>query len=162
MVRETPAMFGAGPPVVNRLSPRQYDKQERGGWEIQLRAGAIDEGVDSEDEAFAATRRFLSYLPSSIDEAPPRGPRTDDPARREEQLFDAIPRDPRKVYRIRPIVEKCVDQGSYFEMGKLYGRAVVTRFARVDGWPVAGMAGGPTFYGGGWISDTCQKVTRFL
>ena len=44
------AMFVAGPPVVNRLSPRQFDKQELGGWEIQLRAGAIDEAADSEDE----------------------------------------------------------------------------------------------------------------
>ncbi len=80
MVKEISAMFVAGPPVVNRLSPKQYDKQELGGWEIQLRAGAIDEAVDSEDEAFAATRRFLSYLPSSVYEAPPRGPVTDDPA----------------------------------------------------------------------------------
>src|SRR5260370_29202363 len=100
MVRETPAMFGAGPPVVNRLSPRQYDKQELGGWEIQLRAGAIDEAVDSEDEAFAATRRFLSYLPSSIDEAPPRGPRPDEPARRQARLVHAIPRAPREGYRL--------------------------------------------------------------
>src|SRR5207344_585562 len=66
MVKEISAMFVAGPPVVNRLSPKQYDKQELGGWEIQLRAGAIDEAVDSEDEAFEATRRFLSYLPSSV------------------------------------------------------------------------------------------------
>ena len=65
MVKEISAMFVAGPPVVNRLSAKQYDKQELGGWEIQLRAGAIDEAVDSEDEAFAAARRFLSYLPSS-------------------------------------------------------------------------------------------------
>ena len=57
MVKEISAMFVAGPPVVNRLSPKQYDKQELGGWEIQLRAGAIDEAVDSEDEAFAAARR---------------------------------------------------------------------------------------------------------
>src|SRR6266481_4898911 len=66
MVKEISAMFVAGPPVVNRLSPKQYDKQELGGWEIQLRAGAIDEAADSEDEAFAAARRFLSYLPSSV------------------------------------------------------------------------------------------------
>ena len=91
MVKEISAMFVAGPPVVNRLSPKQYDKQELGGWEIQLRAGAIDEAVDSEDEAFAATRRFLSYLPSSVYEAPPRGPVTDDPARREEELFERHP-----------------------------------------------------------------------
>ena len=155
-------MFVAGPPVVNRLSPKQYDKQELGGWEIQLRAGAIDEAVDSEDEAFAATRRFLSYLPSSVYEAPPRGPVTDDPARREEALFEVIPRDIRKVYRIRPIIEKIVDQGCFFEMGRLYGRSVVTGFARIDGWPVAVMASDPMFYGGGWTADACQKVARFV
>jgi len=70
MVKEISAMFVAGPPVVNRLSAKQYDKQELGGWEIQLRAGAIDEAADSEDEAFALARRFLSYLPSSIDAGP--------------------------------------------------------------------------------------------
>src|SRR4029077_16715153 len=97
----------------------------------------IDEATDSEDEAFAATRRFLSYLPSSVYDAPPRGPITADPARREESLFDVIPRDIRKVYRIRPIIEKIVDQGSFFEMGRLYGRSVVTRLARHDRRPVA-------------------------
>src|SRR5215472_9494967 len=157
MVKEISAMFVAGPPVVNRLGPRQFDKQELGGWEIQLRAGAIDEAVDSEDEAFAHTRRFLSYLPSSVYDAPARGPVTDDPARREEALFEAIPRDIRKVYRIRPIVEKIVDQGSFFEMGKLYGRSVVTGLARIDGWPVAVLASDPMFYGGGWTADACQK-----
>ena len=162
MVKEISAMFVAGPPVVNRLSPKQYDKQELGGWEIQLRAGAIDEAVDSEEEAFAAARRFLSYLPSSVYEAPPRGPQTDDVARREESLFDAIPRDIRKPYRIRPIVEKVVDQGSFMEMGRLYGRSVVTGLARVDGWPVAVMASDPMFYGGGWTADACQKVARFV
>jgi acetyl-CoA carboxylase carboxyltransferase component len=162
MVKEISAMFVAGPPVVNRLSPRQFDKQELGGWEIQLRAGAIDEAVDSEDEAFAATRRFLSYLPSSVYEAPPRGPVTDDPGRREEELFSVIPRDIRKVYRIRPIIEKIVDKGSFFEMGRLYGRSVVTGFARIDGWPVALMASDPMFYGGGWTADACQKVARFV
>jgi acetyl-CoA carboxylase carboxyltransferase component len=162
MVKEISAMFVAGPPVVNRLSPRQFDKQELGGWEIQLRAGAIDEAVDTEEEAFAMARRFLSYLPSSVHDPAPRGPQTDDPRRREESLFEAIPRDTRKVYRIRPIVEKIVDQGSFFEMGKLYGRSVVTGLARVDGWPVAVMASDPMFYGGGWTADACQKVARFV
>ena len=162
MVKDTSAMFVAGPPVVNRLQPKQFDKQELGGWEIQLRAGAIDEATDSEDDAFALTRRFLSYLPSSVYELAARGPQADDPDRREDSLFDAIPRDIRKVYRIRPIVEKVVDQGSFFEMGRLYGRSVVTGFARVDGWPVAVMASDPFHHGGAWGADTCQKVTRFI
>src|SRR6266478_1181462 len=133
-----------------------------GGSEIQLKAGAVDDAVDSEEEAFARVRRFLSYFPSSIDDVPPRGPRGDDPQRRDPWLFEAIPHDPRKPYKMRRIVESVVDQGSFFEVAPLYGRSVITGYARLDGWPVALMASDPYFYGGAWPADTCQKVERFL
>jgi len=161
MVKSTSALFVAGPPVVERIG-QKLTKMELGGWEIQLKAGAVDDAVDTEDEAFARARRFLSYLPSSIDDLPPRGPRTDDPKRREDWLFRAIPRDIRKTYRMRPIIEAVVDQGSFFEITPLYGRAVITGLARLDGWPVAVMASDPTHYGGAWTADTCQKVERFV
>src|SRR5574341_1914593 len=71
MVKELSALFVAGPPVVERVG-QKLTKNELGGWEIQLKAGAVDHAVDTEDEAFACARRFLSYLPSSIDDLPPR------------------------------------------------------------------------------------------
>src|SRR5216117_465766 len=113
MVKNLSALFVAGPPVVERLG-QKLTKNELGGWEIQLRAGAVDDAVDSEEEAFARARRFLSYMPSSIDDLPPRGPRGDDPQRRDPWLFGAIPRDIRKTYRMRKIVEAVVDLGSFF------------------------------------------------
>src|SRR3954468_23990985 len=60
------AMFVAGPPVVKRLG-QDLTKQELGGADIQTRAGGVDHAVDTEEEAFACARRFLSYLPSSVD-----------------------------------------------------------------------------------------------
>src|SRR5438093_7431390 len=161
MIKDTSALFVAGPPVVARLG-QKLSKNELGGWQIQLKAGAVDDAVDTEDEAFARARRFLSYLPSSIDEVPPRGPREDDPARRVDWLMEAIPRDIRKPYKMRPIVEAVVDTGSFFEVAPLYGRSIVPGLARLDGWPVAVMAGDPFFYGGAWAADTCQKVERFV
>jgi acetyl-CoA carboxylase carboxyltransferase component len=161
MVKGTSALFVAGPPVVERLG-QKLTKSELGGWEIQLRAGAVDEAVDTEDEAFARARRFLSYLPSSIDDLPPRGAREDDPRRREPWLLEAIPHDVRKPYRMRAIVEAVVDRGSFFEIGALYGRAMITGLARLDGWPVALLASDPYFYGGAWTADTCRKVERFV
>jgi acetyl-CoA carboxylase carboxyltransferase component len=161
MIKEKSALFVAGPPVVERLG-QKLTKNELGGWEIQLKAGAVDEAVDTEEEAFACARRFLSYLPSSIYELPPRGPITDDPARADTWLGDAIPRDIRKPYRMRAIVESVVDRGSFFEIARLYGRSVITGLARLDGWPVAVMASDPMFYGGAWTADACQKVERFL
>src|SRR5437762_8000314 len=161
MVKDLSALFVAGPPVVERLG-QKLTKNELGGWRIQLRAGAVDHAVDTEEDAFACARRFLSYLPSSVYELPPRGPQADDPERREEWLGDVVPRDPRKVYKMRAIVEAVVDRGSFFEVGPLYGGSVITGLARLDGWPVAMMASDPFHYGGAWTADTCQKVERWV
>jgi len=155
------AMFVAGPPVVARLG-QDLSKTELGGWEIQTKSGAVDHAVETEEEAFACARRFLSYLPSSVHALPPVTPCEDDPHRREEKLFTAIPRDRRRVYQMRPIVEAVVDRGSFFEMGKMFGRSIITGLARLDGLPVAVMASDPFFYGGSWTADACNKIIRFL
>ncbi len=161
MVKGLSALFVAGPPVVAGIG-EQLDKQELGGWEIHTRNGAVDEAVDTEEEAFACARRFLSYLPSSVYELPERIEPEDDPGRREEKLLHIVPRDTRKVYRMREIVDAVVDRGSFFEMGKRTGRSIITGFARLDGWPVALMASDPYHYGGAWTADACLKVTRFV
>ena len=81
IVKDTAQMFVAGPPVVARIG-EHLGKNELGGSDIHARNGAVDDEVDSEDAAFACARRFLSYLPSSVHELPPRAaPLTAPPAR---------------------------------------------------------------------------------
>ncbi len=161
MTKTTSAMFVAGPPVVARIG-QTLDKQELGGWEIQTRSGGVDHAVETEAEAFDCARRFLSYLPASVHDVPPVLPATDDPNRRDEALAGAIPQDRRKVYRMRPIIETLVDRGTFFEMGRMFGRSVITGLARLDGVPVALMAGDPHFYAGAWTAEACQKIVRFV
>jgi acetyl-CoA carboxylase carboxyltransferase component len=162
MVRGLSQLFVAGPPVVNRLGGEQVDKESLGGSRIHTRNGAIDDEVRSEDEAFERARRFLSYLPSSVFELPGRGPATDDPDRTDDTLGDVVPRDRRQVYKMRTIIESVVDTGSFFEMGAGFGRSAICGLARLDGWPVAILAGDPYHYGGGWTADSAHKVTRFV
>lgn len=161
MVKDMSAVFVAGPPVVEQLG-EQRSKEELGGWRIQTEAGSVDMAVDSEAEAFACARRFLSYLPNSVHELPARAQTWDPANRRVEELADAIPRDRREGYNVRAIVASVVDEGSFFEMGRLYGRAVATGFARLDGWPVALIAGDPLHGGGSWTAAVCQKLIRFI
>ena len=71
MVKDTSAIFVAGPPVVERLGETRT-RMELGGHAVQVEAGTVDDAVESEEEAFDRTRRFLSYLPSSVWELPPR------------------------------------------------------------------------------------------
>src|SRR5436853_285445 len=103
VMTKSSAMFVAGPPVVKRLG-QDLSKQELGGAEIQTKSGAVDEAVESEEEAFACARKFLSYLPSSVHELPPTLACRDDPERSEEQLINAVPRSRRQVYKIAQIL----------------------------------------------------------
>ena len=161
MTKTTSAMFVAGPPVVAGIG-QNLSKQELGGWEVQCRAGAVDHAVETEEEAFQCARRFLSYLPSSVHSVPARVERTDPADRREEMLFSVIPRDRRKVYKMRQIIDAVVDKGSFFEMGQMFGRPIITGLARLDGLPVAILASDPYHYGGAWTADACAKTVRFV
>ncbi|MFP3945207.1 MAG: acyl-CoA carboxylase subunit beta, partial [Alphaproteobacteria bacterium] len=161
MVKGLSQVFVAGPPVVQRLG-EDVDKEGLGGSEIHGRNGTVDDVVDSEQEAIARARTFLSYLPSSAYELPERTGLQDDPERAEDWLLEAVPRDRRKVYKMRPIIEAVVDRGSFFEIGAGWGRSAITGLARLDGWPVAVLANDPYVYGGSWTADASQKVTRFV
>ncbi len=161
MVKATSQLFIAGPPVVARAG-EQLTKEELGGHEIHTKAGAIDDAVDSEEEAFARARRFLSYLPSSVHELPPRGPVPGDADRKDDWLIGAVPKNRRQVYDMRKILASTLDAGSFMEIGRMCGRSVIAGLARLDGWPVAVLASDPRFYGGGWTADASIKVTRFV
>jgi acetyl-CoA carboxylase carboxyltransferase component len=164
MVRGSSQLFAAGPPVVERAFGTPIDKETLGGAALHATAGTIDDAVDTEAQAFARARRFLSYLPASVHDVPPRAaPAADDPPDRvDESLLSAVPRDPRRVYRMRRIVESVTDRDSFFEVGAAWGRSVITGLARLDGWPVAVLASDPYHYGGAWTSEACRKVVRWV
>lgn len=155
------AMFVAGPPVVKALG-QDLSKEELGGADIQTRAGAVDHAVDTEEEAFACARRFLSYLPSSVYELPPTLPCTDNPERGDEALMNAVPRNRKQVYKMRPIIESVVDKGSFFEVAKNFGKPIIVGLARLEGRAVMVLASDSFHYGGSWTADACQKVVRWV
>jgi acetyl-CoA carboxylase carboxyltransferase component len=161
VMTKSSAMFVAGPPVVARIGAT-LDKKALGGADIQTRAGGVDHAVDTEEEAFACARRFLSYLPSSVYGLPPTLACRDDPERADETLLHAVPRERKQVYKMRPIIEAVVDHDSFFEMAQNFGRPVIAGFARLEGRAVLLLASDSFHYGGSWTADACQKVVRFV
>lgn len=155
------AMFVAGPPVVKALG-QDLSKEELGGADIQTKAGAVDHAVDTEEEAFACARRFLSYLPSSVYDLPPTLPCIDNPERTDEALMKAVPRNRKQVYKVRPIIESVVDKGSFFEVAGNFGKPVIVGLARLEGRAVMVLASDSFHYGGSWTADACQKVVRWV
>jgi acetyl-CoA carboxylase carboxyltransferase component len=163
MVRGVSQLFIAGPPVVERGVGEKVTKEELGGAQIHARgSGAVDNEVETEAEAFAQVRRFLSYLPSNVWQIPPRAESADDPARREEDLLSAIPRERRRSYDVRRILNLVLDRESFFEIGRRYGRPLVVGLARLNGYPVGVMANDPKQGGGAVDAAAAEKMIRFI
>jgi len=141
----------------------KVSKEELGGSQIHARGiGCVDNEVESEMEAFAEIRRFLSYLPSSVWELPTRSGHRDDPHRREEELISIIPRDRRRSYNVRRLLSLVLDHDSFFEIGRHFGRPLVTGLARLDGYPIGIMACDPQQGGGVLDAPGSEKMTRFV
>src|SRR5206468_11124765 len=94
MVKDIAQLFVAGPPVVRHAMGYDITKEDLGGWHIHCRNGSVDNLAESEPDAIAQVKRFLSYVPANVFEAPPvAAPNPEDPAdRREDELFTIIPR----------------------------------------------------------------------
>lgn len=161
MVKGMSHMFTAGPAVVAAIG-EELDKEALGGADIHARNGAVDDVVDSEEAAFEAARKFLSYLPQAVGGKAARAEAKDGIERRDESLLSAVPEDRQKAYSMRKILKSVVDKGTLFEMGRFWGQAAITAFARLDGWPVAVLASNPSYLGGSWTADTARKVERFV
>ncbi len=162
MVRETSHVFVAGPPLVPYATGETVTKEELGGSQIQTRNGAVDNEAESEDEALAQIRRFLSYLPPNVWQLPPVAP-ADDPAdRREERLLAIIPRERRRAYKIRDVLDLVLDRDSFFEIGRMWGRSLVTGFARAAGRPIGVVANDSMQTGGAMTADAARKHERFI
>jgi acetyl-CoA carboxylase carboxyltransferase component len=162
IVKDSAQMMIAGPALVDWASLGDVSKEELGSYKIHTRNGAIDDVADSEEEAFAMARQFLSYLPSSVDELPPVIECTDDPKREDESLLNLVPKEPRQVYKMHQLLESVCDEGSFFEMGRKWGRSLITGLARFNGIPVAIFAENPRVYGGAWTADSARKLIRLL
>lgn len=163
MVKDISQLFPGGPPVVKAALGIDINKEDLGGHQIHTRvSGVVDNLAEDEPQAFEMTRRFLGYLPSNVWEMPPRGDTSDDPNRCEGSLLSLVARNRRRPYNVHQLIESVVDRGSFFEIGKLHGRARVTGLARVHGYPVGIMANNPMFLGGSTDVAAGGKVMRFL
>ncbi len=161
MVRGLAQMFTAGPPVVEAAGEK-VTAEQLGGADLHASTGSVDDVVDSEADAFARARRFLSYLPGRAGVQSARLECGDPADRSEAWLDEAIPRDRRWPYEIRPILEAVLDRGSVFEVGRAWGRSAVTALARLRGVAVAVIASDPGQMGGTWTAAASRKIARHV
>ncbi|KAI8624142.1 ClpP/crotonase [Xylariaceae sp. FL1651] len=148
MAADIGSLFNAGPQVVKGATFEDgLTMAELGGPDMHCRNGTIDNIARDEHDAFEQLRRVLGYLPNSGLSAPPVIKNDDRWDRREESLRSLIPRRKERMYDPRRLINLVVDQGSFFEIGALWGTTAIVGLARLDGHSV------------GVISNNCESST---
>jgi propionyl-CoA carboxylase beta chain len=136
---------------------------ELGGADVQVdRQGIADLGVDSEDEAIAAAKRFLSFLPSNARAPQPTVSEPRPLGRIADSILDLVPVSTRKAYDVRKVLREIADPGTLFELKPTFAGNMITAFARLGGRPVGFLANQPLRLGGMINSDACDKAAHFI
>jgi methylmalonyl-CoA decarboxylase subunit alpha len=163
VMRKGAIMAVSSPRLISMATGVAVDGEALGGWRVHAEtSGLVDQVVDTDEQAIAAIRQFLSYLPGNNMEPPPEasvpgGSGADMPG-----ILELIPESTNQVYDVRKVVRCIVDRDSLFEMKSRYGRAIVTALARLDGHSVGIIANNPLHRGGAIGADECQKVQAFF
>jgi acetyl-CoA/propionyl-CoA carboxylase carboxyl transferase subunit len=163
MVQDTSHMFITGPDVIETVTGEEVGFDELGGANTHAsESGVAQFTAADEKEALDDIRHLLSYLPQNNVEDPPRVDPWDDPERRDEELEEIVPDQPRKPYDMIDVIDRITDEGSFFEVAEAFARNLVIGFARLDGHAIGVVANQPRVNAGTLDIDSSVKGARFV
>lgn len=157
------AIFTAGPPVVKESTGEDITKEDLGGPGVALHSGVVHNHADTDEAVLDEIRRYLSYFPSSAWSYPDQLPHDEDAGpRATPELLDIIPRDNRRVYNMRSVIDVVFDSADWFEVQPQFGKAIICGLAHLGGHPVAVVANQPNVLAGSIDADAADKAAHFI
>jgi acetyl-CoA carboxylase carboxyltransferase component len=164
IMTENASLFAAGPPVVHGSLGIQVTPEELGSGRLHTEESGVAHNLAAdEDEALDIARRFLSYLPQHAGAACPDAPAGGEADERLlDDILDTIPSNQQQPYDMRVVLEQVVDAESLLEVQPLYGKTMITAFARIGGRSVLIVASQPAVYAGAITAEAAEKASHFL
>ena len=163
MVKSTSQMFITGPPVIKEVTGEDVTPDQLGGWKVHSETSGVADFVSANDEeCLAQIRRLVRFLPRNSLETAPVIRAGDPPDRMLDDLESIVPEEPKRLYNIKDVIERCVDGGEFMEVKAKYARNMVVGFARLGGHAVGIVANQPKFMGGCLDVDSSDKGSRFI
>lgn len=161
MVEKTGKMFLTGPGVVKTVIGEEVTAEELGGAVMHSgQSGVAHFRYAEEKECLDGVKRLLSYLPKNCREKPCSriGKARDESC----LLQEIVPDNQRRIYDIHEVIETFVDEGSFMEVHKDFGRSMVVGFARMDSEVLGIVASQPAHMGGSMDIQASEKAARFV
>jgi acetyl-CoA carboxylase carboxyltransferase component len=162
MVEGNASMYLGSPRMAEMVIGEITTLEEMGGARMHATVSGCGDLLVADDEAaLTAARQWLSYLPTNWRGDPPVV--TGRPAAADAKpIASIVPREERRAYAMRKVIDALVDEGSFFESKPLFAKEIITGFARLDGHVVGVVANNPMHLGGVLFVDSADKAARFI
>lgn len=162
MVEGTSQMFITGPKVIETVTGEKISSEDLGGARVQEGVSGVAHFTGkTEQEVLADVRRLMSFLPLSHSEDPPHleGTFAWNP---DEELVGIVPTNGAKVYDVKDVIRRLVDDEDFMEVQPLFAKNAVVGFGRIGGHSVGILANQPKFLAGGLDINSSDKIARFI
>jgi acetyl-CoA carboxylase carboxyltransferase component len=161
MVDGKASLYVGSPRMVEMAIGETTTLEELGGARMHCTvSGCGDVLAASDEEAIALARRYLAFMPGSFRERPSRVEGA--PPRPGRAIEEIVPFDQRKWFDMYEVIARLVDDGSFFEVKRLFAPEIIVGLARLDGRVIGLVANQPKVKGGVLMVDSADKAARFI
>jgi len=162
MVDGNASMYLGSPRMAEMVIGEKTTLEEMGGARMHCTVSGVgDVLAKSEEEAISLARQYLSYFPANYQQKPPVS-EVISPKHFETTLKELIPENQNAPFNMHDLIDRVVDEGSFFEIKKLFAQEIITGFARLNGQQVGIIANQPKVKGGVLFADSADKSARFI
>ncbi len=156
MVKQQSTIFLGGPPLVKAATGEVISSEDLGGAEIHCkRSGVADYYAENESHALTIARSCIKSLNRpkvTQNHHEPKLPKFDC-----NEIYGVVPSDPKQPMNVKEIIARIVDDSVFDEFKALFGKTLVTAFARIGGFEVGIIANNGILF-----SESAQKGAHFI
>lgn len=161
MVDGHASAYLGSPRMSEMATGEKVTMEEMGGARMHCTVSGLGDVLAAdEDEALRIVSRYLEYLPRSWREAPPVVAAR--PPAEGRSIDELVPPQQNRVFDMYRVIDRLVDEGSFFEFKRLFAPELITGLARLDGRVVGVVANQPRAKGGVLFGDSSDKGARFV
>ena len=161
MVDGNASMYLGSPRMAEKVIGEKVTLEQMGGARMHCSvSGCGDVLATNEEEAIAEARRYLEFFPANFTEKPALKETVE--AKVGRTLEAIIPENQNAPFDMYEAIDALVDEGSYFDVKKLFAPEIITGLARIEGQPVGIIANQPKVKGGVLFVDSADKATKFI
>ena len=162
MVQNTSQFFITGPKVIKALTGESVTMEELGGTEVHsVISGQVHRVCKNDDDCLDQIRQLIEYL--EIKETKKYCETcTINYKLLGKEIEEVVSQDMRRPYDVKEVINRTVDNSSFFEILPSFAKNIVVGFARIDGKTVGIVANQPNVMGGALDCDSADKSARFV